>query len=414
MSTRPRYWCPPSGRVTLDGGGFLVEPGHPFGVDQTLEAYDEIDVHPCLVLLGEPGIGKTTEVARAVAAAGTIGYRVDLGEVADAEGLRRRVVDAPEVAAWRDGEGELVLFLDAFDEALAERGALARVLIAELADLPLERMRLRIACRTADWPATLTLRLSGLFEQPREYELQPLTREDVIAAAQEAGVDAEAFVGAAVDRGAGPLARVPLTLRFLLDSYARGGSLPARRADLYRDGCVELCREHNVSRLETGRAGALAPEERLAIAERIGAAVVLVGRGAVRRRGHGSEPTVAELAELDGGGEMTDAALVAVSSEVAVDQRRLEETLASGLFTSRGGDLLGFAHHSYGEFLAARYLHRHRFDVRRALNLLAQERGGRQRIIPQLAGVAGWLADLDVDFLDWLIANCRTQAGWFC
>lgn len=57
----------------------------------------------------------------------------------------------------------------------------------------------------------------------------------------------------------------------------------------------------------------------------------------------------------------------------------------------RGDDLVGFAHHSYGVFLAARFLHRHRSDTRRASNLLAQEPAGRQRVVPQLAGVAVWL-----------------------
>jgi hypothetical protein len=405
VSTRPRYWCPPSGRIALDGGGFLIEPGRPFGPDQTLETFDEIDVHRCLVLLGEPGIGKTTELARAIATAGSLAYHVDLGEVADSEALRQRIVEAPEVVSWRKGDGELVLFLDSFDEALEERGVLGRSLIAELGQLPLDRLRLRIACRTADWPAGLTLRLAGLFDQPHEYELQPLTREDVLSAARDGGVDGDEFVDAVVGRDSGPLARVPLTLRFLLDSYVRGGALPARRAALYRDGCLELCREQNESRIETGRVGALGAEARLAIAERIGAGLVIGGRPAVRRRGHGSASNVAALAELDGGSEQTDNALVAVAGEITVDQRRLEETLATGLFTSRGGDVLGFAHQSYGEFLAARYLRRHRFDARRALNLLAQERGARQRIVPQLAGVAAWLADLDQEFLDWLIAN---------
>lgn len=407
MNGSPRYWCPPSGRIALDADGFLADPDAPFGFDQTLSTYDEIDQHRCLVLLGEPGIGKTTEVERAVASAEDRVHHVDLGAVADAEGLRRRVVEAPAVVAWREGEGELFMFLDAFDEALAGRGVLGRTLVDELAQLPCERLRLRIACRTADWPVTLADRLALLFidDPPRVYELQPLTSADAVAAAAAVGVAGEEFVAAVVERGVGPLARVPLTLHFLLESYTRDGELPTRRADLYRDGCRELCREQNTSRVETHRAGTLSAEQRLALAERIAAGTILAGRAAVRTRGSGSDPTVAELAELDGGNERTSADFVAVASEVDVDHQRLLETLATGLFTSRGSDLLGFAHHSYGEFLAARFLHRHRFHLRRALNLLAQERSGHQRIVPQLAGVAARLADLDEEFLDWLIAN---------
>lgn len=407
MNGTPRYWCPPTGRIALDAGGFLADPIEPFGLVQTLSTYDEIDEHRCLVLLGEPGIGKTTELERAVAEAGDRAHRVDLGAVADPEGLRRQVGEAPAVTAWREGDGELVMFLDAFDEAREERGALVRVLIEELGQLPRERLRVRIACRTADWPSTLTDRLGLLFfdDEPRLYELQPLRRADVLAAAADAGVNGEEFIAAVVDRSVGPLARVPLTLRFLLESYARDGQLPTRRAELYREGCLQLCREQNPSRVETERVGTLSAEKRLALAERIAAGSVLAGRAAVRVRGLGSDPTVVELRELDGGSERTSDDVVAVASDVDVDQQRLGEALATGLFTSRGGDLLGFAHHSYGEFLSARFLNRHRFDVRRALNLLAQERSGRQRLVPQLAGVAAWLAALDSDFLDWLIAN---------
>src|SRR5919106_4680685 len=126
MNGSPRYWCPPTGRIALDPGGFLADPSDPFGVDQTLSTYDEIDQHHCLLLLGEPGIGKTTELERAVADAGDRAHQVDLGAVADPEGLRRRVIEAPTVTAWREGDGELFMFLDAFDEAREERGALVR------------------------------------------------------------------------------------------------------------------------------------------------------------------------------------------------------------------------------------------------------------------------------------------------
>jgi len=331
---------------------------------------------------------------------------VDLGAVADPEGLRQQVISAPTVTAWREGDGELVLFLDSFDEAREERGALVRMLLEELAQLPRERLRVRIACRTADWPAALTDRIGLLFDdEPGVYELQPLRRADVVGAASDAGVNGDEFVAAVVERGVGPFARVPLTLRFLLDVYARDGQLPTRRVELYRDGCRELCREQNPSRVETDRLGAMSPEQRLALAERIAAGIVLAGRAAVRVRGAGSDLSVVELRQLDGGGERTSDDVVAVASDVDVDQQRLSEALATGLFTARGGDLLGFAHYSYAEFLAARFLNRHGFDVRRALNLLAQERSGRRRIVPQLAGVAAWLADLQPEFLSWLVAN---------
>ena len=56
-----RFWCPRTGYLNLSDGGYLYDPnsewGHAYNPDVvTLESI----VHtPCLVLLGEPGIGKT-------------------------------------------------------------------------------------------------------------------------------------------------------------------------------------------------------------------------------------------------------------------------------------------------------------------------------------------------------------------
>lgn len=43
-------------------------------------------------------------------------------------------------------------------------------------------------------------------------------------------------------------------------------------------------------------------------------------------------------------------------TQVPVDTNAIKEALASGLFTARGSSRLGWAHHSYAEFLAALYL----------------------------------------------------------
>ena len=66
MSKYPwkRFWCPLGTVLRLDGDGFVydrdAEYGH--GANPTLRSLvDWADV-PCLVLLGEPGMGKSTEL----------------------------------------------------------------------------------------------------------------------------------------------------------------------------------------------------------------------------------------------------------------------------------------------------------------------------------------------------------------
>jgi len=51
-----RLWCPPDGRIRRTDEGYLWEPGE-FNKDVvTLDSL--VDV-PCLILLGEPGTGKS-------------------------------------------------------------------------------------------------------------------------------------------------------------------------------------------------------------------------------------------------------------------------------------------------------------------------------------------------------------------
>jgi len=40
-----------------------------------------------------------------------------------------------------------------------------------------------------------------------------------------------------------------------------------------------------------------------------------------------------------------------------LSENNIRETLGTGLFSSRGIDLMGFAHQTYAEFLSGRYLH---------------------------------------------------------
>src|SRR5215212_4043937 len=57
-----RFWIPRDGRLNLHDGGYLVDPDGPYGRhwDPQLRTFEDIADIPCLALLGEPGIGKTT------------------------------------------------------------------------------------------------------------------------------------------------------------------------------------------------------------------------------------------------------------------------------------------------------------------------------------------------------------------
>jgi hypothetical protein len=122
-------------------------------------------------------------------------------------------------------------------------------LLERLEREPHDRLLLRIACRTAVWPADLEAGLQQLWreqEQPPAeslarvgvYELAPLRKDDVRTIAEASGVPGEEFLKE-VDRvGAQQFANRPITFRFLLNSFRNGSGLPSRKTDLYRGGCL--------------------------------------------------------------------------------------------------------------------------------------------------------------------------------
>ena len=58
-----RFWCINTGNIRLDHDGFLADPE--YGHNPDVVPFNSISHIPCLVLLGEPGIGKTTAINQA-------------------------------------------------------------------------------------------------------------------------------------------------------------------------------------------------------------------------------------------------------------------------------------------------------------------------------------------------------------
>jgi hypothetical protein len=77
-----------------------------------------------------------------------------------------------------------------------------------------------------------------------------------------------------------------------------------------------------------------------------------------------------------------------------VDADRLREALDTGLFSSRGLNRLGWAHQTYAEFLAARFLHQHALPTDQLLQLVLHP-DGSGKAVPQLRETAAWLASME-------------------
>ncbi|HEV7428542.1 MAG TPA: hypothetical protein VGQ46_19470 [Thermoanaerobaculia bacterium] len=389
-----RFWCPREGSYSLTADGFLREPHKRYRVGD-VKAFAEISDIPVLLLLGEPGIGKTFAItAERESIHAAVAQRCerilwpDLQEVDSSERFDRVVIDTPEFQAWLKGESILHLYLDALDECMLRVRTLGRLLINALQDGPAERLRLRLTCRTAEWSNELEIALKRLLGENRVqvFELLPLTRADVAQSLLANGIDEAAFFDYVDRTSASALASRPVPLNFLIRCFRRG-DLPATQIDLYERGCLSLC-EESEHRVETGLQPVLNPAERLAIAKRIAACTMFSTRSLLLF-GHEDADTPTDavrITELAGGYERLG------NSALEVTEAALRSTLDTGLFTSRGAKILGWAHHTYEEYLAAQYVSDSNLSAEQILPLIVHPDDSDRKLTPQLHGVAAWLA----------------------
>ena len=172
-----RFWTARDAELRLDAG-HLSDPEGPYaawlGDADRVVTLRTLDDTPCIVMLGAPSSGKTTavalEVERLTAAAAVAGtadriLHFDLRDLSELAELCAAVFGHPELVRWQSGTHRLTLVLDSLDEALIEMRKLATRLATELRALPVERLRVRIACRTADWPSVLEHALGALWDE---------------------------------------------------------------------------------------------------------------------------------------------------------------------------------------------------------------------------------------------------------
>ncbi len=399
-----RFWVPREGRFSLADDGFLVDPDSESAAfyEMDVVSFESISHFPCLVLLGEPGSGKSTALDQERSA-----VEADLATTADRfiyEDLRafqtdyrlaQKVFGHPELTAWKAkaSTSTLHLFLDSLDEGSLRIGNIAEVLKSELHDLPVERLRLRIACRTADWPVGLETSLREMWgdENVGVFELAPLRKADVILQANSAGLDPGRFLSTVKELDAAPLANRPITLQFLTNVFKPDKPLPRTRVDLYLQGCLHLCAEHSQTRRDSNVTRKFTAAQRLEVASRL-AAVTIFSKCSAIKIGETDGDVLDEDLRLDsliGGTEGSDSTLTEITLEAVHETVKI-----TGLFTSRGPQRLGWAHQTYAEFLAARYLHTH--PAVRGHQLLLHP-DGSGKVIPQLREAAAWLAGMDVE-----------------
>lgn len=363
----------------------------------------------CLVLLGEPGIGKTEvldRLRRDVVGASSI--PIDLGrhELAGVE--RKFDTEILPKASNLGADEPLHLFFDAVDESPVPTKRLVKVLLKKLDALVKlvrpGRLRLRFASRPVEWPTALLRGLERLLEpfdeEPLQYELLPLEHDGLVHAAREAlAEDADDFVANVVARGIEPIARRPVTLYLLFTLWEQGQhELPQARAEIYHRGLRCLLENARYEGREQ-----LRPERRYGLAQLLAGLMLLNNRTSLWAGLEGAETssslTVGEVVSV------LEPLGTYDPDELGRQLRTLLDDLPLGKREQEGE--WHFKHRSFAEFLAAKWLAESSIDERSLVLLLTDDSAepGRRRVIPQLSGVAAWLADLRQEILERLLTH---------
>jgi hypothetical protein len=197
--------------------------------------HDFLDGHD-IVLLGDPGSGKTHTFQHA----------------AEYEGADYRTVQQFVIFEGESSHGKTV-YLDALDEYRSRRGD--RGTVAQIVRIvrALNRPKIRLSCRAADWLGNADLfNFSELAHEKGlvVLRLEPLTEAQVIHIAQShSTVEAQNFWTEATERGLEGLIGNPQTLIMLLDVVA--GGVCQRRARNFMSG-LRLCCSQNTMRSTRG------------------------------------------------------------------------------------------------------------------------------------------------------------------
>jgi glycosyltransferase involved in cell wall biosynthesis len=389
-----RYWYP-AGTVLPDG--YLSPPEHDSS-DRLGVRLTQLDDIPCLILLGVPGMGKTREMKRASKLAlerGEQSIFVSLRNMNSTSDLSAFLIDD------MNGHKTCNVFLDGLDEALSHLIHIEQLITNFLRDFAaktggLDRLRLRISCRSAEWPLALEAELRALWGDGgvKLFELGNLQKTDVEAAAATLPeAETSRFVKLIEDYDAESLASRPITLNMLLNVFEQNHDFPRERVQLYRRGLLASIEETNTFRRSSRQTGRLDIRSKLMVAGRIAAATIFSNSSQIWLGLHSEKQPhrSVTLSEIAGGLEPT------MGFSFPVGETELYEVLYTSLFLPTSGDTFVWSHQTFSEFLAAYYLVEHALSPDEMLDFLRSSSANRT-IAPQLYEVAAWIASMVPEF----------------
>ena len=152
-----RFWCPRTGSINLANGGYLSNLDEEWGKvsNPDLLTLEEISDAPCLVLLGEPGMGKSRELNKLQNLTEQKIFPEDQVlslNLRSCTDLKDDLFKDEVFLDWLGNNYHLYLFLDSLDEGRLSVPTIATGLIDELQKKKYQNhlhcLHIRIACRT--------------------------------------------------------------------------------------------------------------------------------------------------------------------------------------------------------------------------------------------------------------------------
>lgn len=322
---------------------------------------------PCLILLGEPGLGKSHFVEREEHRLSTYlknsadeSILRNLAKSESGDGVQQLLFDNDRYRNWKAGTHRLTLFVDSVDQAGISVERVITIIRNELADADVSRLHLRLVCRDHDWSLTLANTLEHVWRNDGEkesnvriYQLAPLGPDDIrvaVEANRNNIEDPERFLKEIKNEDAWALATVPITLEMLLE---KPGYLTSSRTELYEHGLRRLCRGTQ----STAELPYSELDRRFEIASRIAAVMVLSRKQSVDVKADDVYDSSRTLILKD--------LLLDLANTSEVDPIRA--TLETGLFKGEGKR--EWRHSSYAAYMTARHLSNKNIPVKDILDM---------------------------------------------
>lgn len=366
------------------------------------------DTVPCVLLLGEPGSGKTSEFVHRFSQLNKSGQAAFISrwqEWCEGDDIFATLNDREGFFAALDNGQTVWWFIDALDEGRIKTERAFDVIKKGLRELKVrgvvDRVQLRISCRSRDWRPTEASQLKSFFPDIGTGDdaisgvitLQLLPLDEVAVrtlALEKLGTQevVNRFMEALTRRHVVPLSGQPLLLAMMLQLFLQGDETLGRdRTGLYERAVDNLNTEHNNERKDQAPPQTM-PARRISIAKKLAVHAVFGGKDAIA------------VPDMDSGNDRT---LDAACSRA--ERKEILETLNTGLFTQHASNGFSFLHRSFAEFMTAVALSekiKGGLPLGRVLPLFPVE----HEVIPgPLRETAAWLAGLDAHFRNWLITH---------